>query len=145
MLKQMKLPANFRRLIRSLHMDSCGIVRFKKWLFDAIGIFTGVKQGDPSAMQLFILGYDPLIRFISAALSPVEHIILPYCDDLALMVANVLLAWQILMKCFDFIKKVSSLCLNNDKTQFLLTSSTKELDAANIVNVDKVLSKSLNE
>ena len=139
-LKKMGLPVNFIRLIRSLHSNSRGTICFKNLLFDVLGIFTGVKQGDPSAMQLFILGYDPLIRFISAALSPVEHILLPYCDDLAVIVENVFLAWQILLKCFEIISKVSSLHINTDKTQFLLTSSTKELDAANIVNFDNSVS-----
>ena len=91
-------------------------------------------------MQLFILGYDPLIRFISASLSPVEHIILPYCDDLAIAIANVLLGWQTLLTCFELIFKISALHLNTDKTQFLLTSEdTKEQDVVSIMRLDSTL------
>ena len=139
-LKHMHLPKAFRRLIESLHTMSKGTVCFKNLLFASLLINTGVKQGDPSAMQLFILGYDPLIKFISAALSPVEHLLLPYCDDLALIVANVLLAWQILLTCFNLIGKIASLHMNNEKTQFLLTSSTKDQDAIDIMLLDSNIS-----
>ena len=77
------------RLVMNLHLKSKGTICFRNLLLAALTISTGVKQGDPSAMQLFILGYDPLIKFISASLSPIEHILLPYCDDVAIAIANV--------------------------------------------------------
>ena len=128
----MKLPKQFRRLIKSLHRVSNGVICFRNLLFSTLVMSTGVKQGDPSAMQLFILGYDPLIRFIDAALSPVDHVLLPFCDDLALAVSNVAVAWHILLRCFVIIQRISSLTINNEKTQFLLTSSTtmtQDIDA----------------
>ena len=92
-------------------------------------------------MQLFIIGYDPLIKFISASLSPIDHILLPYCDDIAIAIYNVVRGWQILLDCFKIIHKVAALLLNTDKTQFLLTShSTKIQDAHDIMNFDSTLS-----
>ena len=141
-LKNIGLPKPFRRLIASLHKTSKGIICFRNLLFATLYIATGVKQGDPSAMQLFVIGYDPLIKFISASLSPVDHTLLPYCDDVALAVVNVLLAWQILLKCFDMIGKMSSLHLNNEKTQFLLTSSTQNEDIDAMMTYDGRVSMS---
>ena len=87
-----------------------------------ITITTGVKQGDPSAMQLFILAYDPLIRFIDRALSPIEHALFGYCDDLAVAASKLYAAWSLVVRCVVVITRISSLALNNDKTQFLCTS-----------------------
>ncbi len=42
---------------------------------------------------MFILGYDPLIRFIDASLGPVDHLLLPFCDDLALACSSVSACW----------------------------------------------------
>ena len=140
-LRQMNLHVSFRRLVKNLHRTSNGVVCFRNLLFALLSISTGVKQGDPSAMQLFIIGYDPLIKFISASLSPIEHSLLPYCDDLAIAIINVALGWQILLKCFEVVFKVASLRLNTDKTQFLLTShSTKDQDICAIMNSDHSIS-----
>jgi hypothetical protein len=100
-------------------------------------IATGVGQGDPSAMQLFILAYDPLIRFIDRTLSPFNRILLPFCDDLALAVENIVESWSRVTSCFKIIKKIASLDLNNSKTQFLLTShSTRDNDKLQLLSAD---------
>ena len=59
----------------------------------------GVKQGDPSAMQLFILAYDPIIRFIAASLGP-EYSLFAYCDDVAVACPAMIRAWPTISKCF---------------------------------------------
>lgn len=46
-----------------------------------------------------------------------------YCDDLAIACLNIAAAWHIVIQCFDIIRKIASLALNPDKTQFLSTSS----------------------
>ena len=141
-LRNMNIPSNLRRLIKSLHKASSAFVCFRNLLFRAILINTGVKQGDLCAMQLFILCYDPLIKFISASLSPLDHILLPYCHDLAIAIVNVVSAWSIVLKCFDMILKMSSLALNNDKTQFLLTcETTRSADRQAIVSLDSCISE----
>jgi len=142
-LKQLGLPKRFRRLIRSLHRSSKGIICFKNLLFGILEIATGVGQGDPSAMQLFILAYDPLIRFIDRSLFPFDRIILPFCDDLALAVSDVCASWRIVTRCFVVIEKISSLRMNNEKTQFLLTSSsTMNEDILRIKSIDSQIGDS---
>ena len=134
-LRRMGIPMRLRRIIQSLHMPSSARICFRNLLYGTILLLSGVKQGDPSAMQLFILGYDPLIRFIDASLAPVDHLLLPFCDDLALACTNV---WAIIIRCFIIIEKFSCLTLNSDKTQFLLTSdTTKERDAESIIAGDE--------
>ena len=139
-LKNMNLPKRFRRLIGSLHARSKGTICFRNLLFHSLLISTGVKQGDPCAMLLFILAYDPLIRFISAALSLIDHLILPYCDDLAVAINDVVNGWIKLLKAFWIISNVASLTMNVDKTQFLLSSSTKENDMLAITDSDPSIS-----
>ena len=112
-------------------------------MFGIILLLSGVKQGDPSAMQLFILGYDPLIRFIDSSLSFVDHLLLPFCDDLALACTNVSACWATIVRCFAVIEKISCLALNTDKTQFLLTSRiTCEDDAVAILEFDDTIDPS---
>jgi len=142
-LKKMCVPRRLLNIIRQLHRVSSAYICFRNRLFQLILISTGVKQGDPAAMQLYILGYDPLIRFIDTALAPVDHILLPYCDDLGIACTNVLTAWSIIMRCFVIIEKISALHLNNDKTQFLLTSiTTSSLDIVGICDIDRLVSPS---
>ena len=94
-------------------------------------------------MQLFILAYDPIIRFIDAALSPVEHFFFAYCDDLAVACLNMAAAWGIIIKCFDIIRKISALALNSDKTQFLATSSVTRLEDCDLItSLDSRVSES---
>ena len=124
----MKLPRKLYRIIKNLHKPSFAFVCVRNRLFRKILISSGVKQGDPSAMQLFILAYDPIIRFISFSLSPVEHCLFAYCDDLAIACLNICAAWGIIIKCFDIVFKISALALNADKTQFLATSSITALE-----------------
>ena len=66
-LRSMKIPRRLYRIIKNLHKASFAFVCVRNRLFNQILIASGVKQGDPSAMQLFILAYDPIIRFIDAA------------------------------------------------------------------------------
>ena len=139
-LRRMRIPARLYNLIRQLHEDSLAFICFRNKLFHQILSSAGVKQDDPSAMQLFILGYDPLIRFISFSLGPTDHLLLPYCDDLALAVLDVVSAWSIIIRCFDIIRKIASLALNCDKTQFLLTDDLHyEEDKRAICNLDSIV------
>ena len=121
-LKTMCISSLLLRITKSLHLPSNARICVRNLLFMLIEIANGVKQGDPSAMVLFIIAYEPLIRFIDAALQSVDHLLLPYCDDLAIACTDIVNAWKIILRCFRAIKKMCSLSLNLDKTQFLLTS-----------------------
>ena len=142
-LRAMGIPRKLYRIIRNLHLASYAFVCVRNRLFMKIRMAAGVKQGDPSAMQLFILAYDPLIRFIAVSLSPVEHYLFAYCDDLAIACRNIASAWGIIIKCFLIIERISALALNNDKTQFLCTShSTRAQDQLDICALDQFVSAS---
>ena len=133
-LRSMKIPRKLYRIIKNLHLASYAFICVRNRIFRKILISSGVKQGDPSAMQLFILAYDPIIRFSDAALSPVEHLLFAYCDDLAVACLNLAAAWGIIIKCFDIIRKISALALNSDKTQFLATSSITKFEDIDLIS-----------
>ena len=78
----------------------------------------GVKQGDPCAMLLFILAYDPLIKLISSSLGPYSLSHFAYCDDLAIATNDLHRAWLKLTGIFRLILKISLLEMNANKTQF---------------------------
>ena len=87
------------------------------------------------------MGYDPLIHFIDNALAPVDHLLLPFCDDLGCACTNIHTAWGIIIRCFIIIEKISSLHLNNEKTQFLFTSpDTSAQDRLTICDIDAMIS-----
>ena len=141
-LRTMRFPRRLYRIIKNLHKPSFAFVCVRNRLFQRILIASGVKQGDPSAMQLFILAYDPLIRFIDASLHPVAHFLYGYCDDLAIVCLNLTAAWSIIMRCFVLVQRISALALNNNKTQFLTTSSTRLEDIELITRLDDRVSAS---
>jgi hypothetical protein len=128
----------------NIHLKSKGTICFRNLLLAARTIYTRVKQVDPSATQFFILGYDPSIKFISASCSSIEHLLLPYCDDVAIALANVVDGCQRLLKYFGLIYKISSLLLNTDDTQFLITpQNTKDQDIGAIPKLDSCVSHAL--
>ena len=107
-LKTMCIYSLLLRITKSLHLPSNARICVRNLLFMLIEIANGVKQGDPSAMVLFIIAYEPLIRFIDAALQSVDHLLLPYCDDLAIACTDIVNAWKIIVRCFRAIKKMCS-------------------------------------
>ena len=142
-LRTMKIPRKLYRIIKNLHKASHAFVCVRSRLFQLILIASGVKQGDPSAMQLFILAYDPIIRFINAALHPVEHHLFAFCDDLAIACRNIGTAWSIIIRCFQMVTKIAALALNPDKTQFFATCSHTSLeDIEFITSLDACVSAS---
>ena len=71
-LKSMRVPRKLYMIIKNLHVASFAFVCIRNRLFQKMLISTGAKQGDPSAMQLFILAYDPLIRIIDLPCLPLN-------------------------------------------------------------------------
>ena len=85
-------------------------------LWDSIVVDRGVKQGDPCTMLLFIIAYDPLIKFISSSLGPraISHV--AYCDDLAIASTDLCGAWMQLVRLFRIIKMIRLLEMNAKNT-----------------------------
>ena len=117
----MQVPRRIRRLIFKLYQDCKCVVSFYGRLFEAFTSESGVKQGDPCAMVLFVLSFDPLLRWLDSHLSPIHTSIYGYCDDLGLACQDLLGTWSILSRCFKIIKSCSALSLNVQKTQCFIT------------------------
>ena len=71
-LKSMRVPIGIIRVLKSLYRNCIGYIKLGGKIYDTIQINSGVKQGDPSSMVLFILAYDPILRWISSRISPYE-------------------------------------------------------------------------
>ena len=78
-----------------------------------------MKQGDPSAMVLFVLSFDPILRFIANRISVFDAYPFAYCDDLGIATPVLARTWRVLVQIFVIVKKISSLCINVRKTQLL--------------------------
>ena len=70
-------------------------------------------------MLLFILSYDPILRWISSLTSPLDAHLFGMCDDLAVATANIPGVWHILARALKAVENFSSLRINKPKTQFL--------------------------
>ena len=88
-------------------------------LFDSIQQSSGVKQGDPASMVLFVLAYDPILRLILRSLRLVDPSLSGMCDDVALAVIDIFKAWHRFTILFDLIEKFAALKVNCLKTQFI--------------------------
>ena len=83
-LKRMGIHKGVRRVLKSLYSGCIGMLCLCGRIFGNILQESGVKQGDPASMVLFILAYDLILRWISASLSPYRASLFGMCDDLAI-------------------------------------------------------------
>ena len=120
-LSQMRVPRRLIYMFKRLHTPSLTFICLRSRLYDSFRVSRGVKQGDPAAMALFVLAYDPIIRFISFSISIDRTYSYGFCDDLAIATVNLKRTWQRLCDCFTVIGHFAALELNADKTQFLIT------------------------
>ena len=130
-LRRMRIPKGLYRLLVNLHKPTRTFVCLRNLLLDFFEVSGGVKQGDPAAMVLFVIAFDPLIKFVSSCLSIERCYCFGYCDDLGIASENIISIWPILKKCFRIITSVSALQLNVDKNQFLF-SDFDNLDALSL-------------
>jgi len=99
-------------------------------MFKEIHQDSGVKQGDPSSMALFILAYDLILRWISAQLSPYDAALFGMCDDLAIATTNAPESCKIFENIFYLVQRFASLQLNATKTQIVFARNEDVLAAA---------------
>ena len=57
-LKRMRIPKRFRRAICSLYTGGRNSICFSGKIYGHFQATSGVKQGDPSAMVLFVLAFE---------------------------------------------------------------------------------------
>ena len=141
-LRRMHFPRRLYRCLFNLHRKTRGRICLRNLLFDLITFDGGVKQGDQSAMLLFILSYDPIILFIAHHLSVPEDNIFGYCDDLALALEDLVVSWPLVKRCFALVAKFSALLINVDKNQFLATDYDRIEDTREaLCNIDRQLDR----
>eukprot|EP00969_Alexandrium_andersonii_P130341 5762874-Alexandrium_andersonii.AAC.1 len=115
-LRKMKVPAGIRALVKNLYCRNRSLVCVGARYYGEFIATSGVKQGCPASMVLFVLAFDGIIRFISSRLGPGDSLS-GYCDDLCVVTPELVATWGHLLKLFKVVSLVSSLCLNTDKTQ----------------------------
>ena len=93
-LVYMGVPPGIMHVFESLYNNCVSYICLSGRLYNGIDIQSGVKQGDPSSMTLFILGYDPILRWIAFRISPLDGHMFGMCDDLAMTVTDVSKAWD---------------------------------------------------
>ena len=98
-------------------------------LVSEIQITSGVKQGDPANMIFFILGYDPILRWIAASLRIHDADLFGMCDDLSISTGNLQATWDKLLKIFRVYTSFSALALNTTKTQILYAMGDEDIAA----------------
>ena len=83
-LKKMKVPKPIRRLIRFLYTGGRSGISINGRIYAYFISESGVKQGCPAAIILFVLAFGPVLRFIASRLRPMGDSLFGYCDDLAI-------------------------------------------------------------
>ena len=116
-LKRMRIPRRIRKLIKALYLGGKSGVNFGGRTYYHFVSGAGVKQGDPASMVIFVLCFDPILRWISSLLSPIGDHLFGYCDDVGIASQNMLRSWPIIQKCFMLVGKFSGLFLNVAKTK----------------------------
>ena len=85
-MERMGFPAVFMRWIKMLHHEATTCLVLPSGLSRSICVLFSFRQGDPLAMNLYILQQDPLLRMLRATLTGLvitnfKIIDKSYCDD----------------------------------------------------------------
>ncbi len=123
-LKCMHVPRRIRRINKILYTGGKSWISFggRTHMYFIAG--AGVKQGDPSSMVIFVICFDPILRWISSLLAPIGDYLFGYCDDVGIACINLIRSWPIIKKCFYIAGRISGLWLNTGKTQCCVILST---------------------
>ena len=76
-------------------MRSNHIVLLNGRSFMQTRVQSGVKQGCPLSMTIFIICVDPIVRYMASRLDPLGANIRAYCNDLAITVARLAAALDV--------------------------------------------------
>ena len=85
-MERMEFPEVFRRWIRMLHENATTCLVLPTGLSRAIKVMFSFRQGDPLAMNLYILQQEPLLRLLRRTLTGLTitnfmQLDKDYCDD----------------------------------------------------------------
>ncbi len=126
-LSQMLFPAFYIDAIKQLYKYNIHTILLNRAICMTLIFTSGVKQGCPLSMVLFALALDPIIRMMSAHLSPFNGIVRAYCDDIAIACANLIAALRHMSGIFLIIAATSNLHMNAPKTQLLCLTHNGQL------------------
>ena len=123
-LKEMKIPAKLRRLIRMTMKSSKMNVITEYGITDSFEINKGVRQGDALSATLFNLALEYVLRKVSkkGTLRTRGEQIIAYADDIAVITKRRQIMKDIL-KDIDKEGAELGLRINNEKTKIMRTSS----------------------
>ena len=94
-------------------------------------------------MVLFVLCFDPILRWIDSLMSPINTFIFAYCDDLGLVCEDLVRTWAILKKVFFIVHRIAALELNVSKTQICILFLEKQAAIMDgILEIDPVVPRS---
>ena len=124
-LKRMHFPRRIRRISKLLYTGGKSWISFGGRTHMSFTASSGVKQGDPSSMVIFVICFDPILRWINSLLAPIGDFMFGYCDDVGIASRNLLISWPIIKKCFHIVGRISALWLNIGKTQCCIIFASK--------------------
>eukprot|EP00969_Alexandrium_andersonii_P123788 5470653-Alexandrium_andersonii.AAC.1 len=95
----MKVPAGVRALVKNLYSKHRSLVCVGPRYYGKFTTASGVKQGCPASMVLFVLAVDGIARFISSRLGP-RDALSGYCDDRCVATPALAGTWRLLLALF---------------------------------------------
>jgi hypothetical protein len=89
-MERMGFPVEFRRWVEMLHHDATTCLVLPTGLSRVIKLMFSFRQGDPIAMNLYILQQEPLLRMLRVTLAglPItnfKQMDKDYCDDIQIL------------------------------------------------------------
>ena len=86
-MEKMGFPLVFRRWIEMLHKDATTCLILPSGLTRTIRVIFSFRQGDPVALNLYVLQQEPLLRLLRSSLSDFpltnfNQLDVDYCDDI---------------------------------------------------------------
>eukprot|EP00959_Pyramimonas_sp_CCMP1952_P082784 1730248-Pyramimonas_sp.AAC.1 len=105
----MSIPAPVLRFYQMMYEDSIAQITISSRRYDWIAITSGVKQGCPASMQLFVLAVDPLLRWLGHRCSLNISIHLAYADDFLFGLANTLRDLGPVLSSLMLLEKIANL------------------------------------
>ncbi len=121
---------DFVKTIQTIYTDITSQIKVNNTLTLKVCILSGVRQGCPLSMSLFVLCMEPLIRMVNKNLGlKGQHLtgtdvikILCYTDDTTLILKNTT-EYVRLMDIFKTFSKATNSKINDSKTEILLVGN----------------------
>ena len=117
-LTAMGVPPPILHAISVLYTSCIGYVLFKGQSYGSIHSRRGVRQGGTASSVLFILAYDPFLRYLASQLGPSSSVF-GFADDTAVVMWNVYKQLMIVRAAFTILARAAGLHIHGRKNQLL--------------------------